>query len=99
MNRIFIDQSNLRITAETGVTVAGATSQFIKYKRPDGIIGSWVGIADGEDVYYNFSEPSELSQSGYWTFWAYVVFSDGRTAPGNSTTIYVYKEGERPITI
>ena len=50
-------------------------------------------IEDTENIFYEFSEPSELDQSGDWVFWAYVEFSDGRKAPGEPVVIRVYNEG------
>lgn len=92
--KIYLDQSNLKITAETGVTVTGAIAQVIKFIKPDNSTGEWDATISGtEDIFYEFSEPSELDQSGDWTFWAFVTFSDGRKAPGEPVTIRVYEEG------
>ncbi len=95
MAKIYLDQSNLKITAETGVTVTGALSQVIKFIKPDGSTGEWDATIDGtEDIFYEFSEPSELDQLGVWVFWAYVVFADGRNAPGEPEKIEVFEQGK-----
>ena len=31
--------------------------------------------------------------SGWWVFWANVVFEDGRAAVGQVSKVYVWKEG------
>ena len=95
MDYIYLDQSNLKITAETGVTITGALTTLIKYIKPDGTKGEWVAEIEGtQNISFEFSEPSELNQSGWWFFWAYIVFADGRKAPGQSVKIRVYVEGQ-----
>lgn len=92
--KIYIDQSNLKITAETGVTVTGATETFIKFFKPDGTAGQFdATIVGTQDIEFDFSEPSELDQAGVWIFWAKITFAGGRKAPGEPERVQVFIEG------
>jgi len=44
-------------------------------------------------MYYDCIE-GDIDETGEWTFWAYIVFSDGRDAPGKAFKITFYEEGE-----
>ena len=98
MGKIFVNQSNLKLTLQTGVTLTGALTKQIGYKKPDvdgiaGIIDYWDATIDGtEDLFYEFIN-TELDVAGTWAFWAYVVFADGRNAPGEPIQIKVYEQG------
>lgn len=95
MGKIYKGQFNLKLTLETGVTLTGASATKIKYIKPDKITeGEFnASISGTEDLEYDFTVSTELDQSGDWTFWAYVTFSDSRIAPGEPVVIRVYEEG------
>ena len=95
MSKIFKNQSSLEIELTTGVNIAGAIPK-IKYIKPSGTAGEFaatiVTAATGVIKYDIIS--TELDEAGAWKVWAYVTFSDLRTAPGESVTMNVYNEGE-----
>jgi hypothetical protein len=99
MSKIYKNQSGLRLTLETGVNLTTALSLKIKYIKPDKTAGSWNATITGTTkVYYDFTNNvgvSELNQSGLWIVYAFVTFSDNRTAPGEPVTIMVYEEGQQ----
>jgi hypothetical protein len=35
----------------------------------------------------------EIDMAGWWVFWAFITFADGRTAAGEAAKVYVWKEG------
>jgi hypothetical protein len=35
----------------------------------------------------------ELDASGWWSFWAYISFVDGRTAAGEAAKVFIWQEG------
>ena len=84
------------MTLNTDVVLTGASTLQIKYKKPDeaGTVGFWGATidTDPEKLFYEFIDV-ELDISGKWLFWAYVVFSDGRNAPGEPVAIIVYEQG------
>lgn len=99
MGKIYKNQSNLKLTLQTGVTLTGALTTQIGYKKPDvdGVaspVAYWTATIDGtEDLFYEFID-TELDVAGTWAFFAYVVFSDGRNSPGEAIFIKVFEQGE-----
>jgi hypothetical protein len=95
MGRIFRGQSALRITLKTFSSLEGIEKAEIKYRKPnktEGIFGA--GVADPEKglIFHEVIE-GEIDMSGWWVFWAFITFSDGRTAAGQAAKVYVWKEG------
>ena len=94
--KIYKNQDYLRIKLYLGHTLSDAMP-LIKYKDPNGEEGSWAITAVENElegvIYRDFTLGSPLDVSGIWTFWAYVTFSDGRVAPGESFTQMIYDEG------
>ncbi|HUX20843.1 MAG TPA: hypothetical protein VMW69_06360 [Spirochaetia bacterium] len=35
----------------------------------------------------------ELDAAGWWQFWAFVTFADGRVAAGEAAKVHVWREG------
>ena len=102
MSRIFENQSNLRIQLTCGQDIKDALETEIRYRKPDGTEGEWENDGENDEkgiIYHDLDEPGEeekpeLDQTGIWTFWAYVKFSDGRTGYGEAAQVRVYPEGE-----
>jgi len=96
MGKIYLNQSSLRIQLTTNVDITGATEQVIKYIKPDATTGEWVATieADGDGIIYYDLTGTELDVAGTWTLWAFVTFSDARTAPGEPVKVTVHTEGE-----
>jgi len=96
MGKIFIGQSALRITLKTFCDLEGVLSAVIRFKKPSGIIGEFaaaVGDAVKGVIFHECIE-GELDMSGWWAFWAFVTFSDGRTAAGETAKVYVWDIGK-----
>ena len=93
MSKIFKLQGALRLQLNTGVVLTTATDLKIKYTKPSGTSSSWTGTISGTMSIYKDMVGTELDESGEWTFWAYVTFSDGRKAAGEAVRIMVYDEG------
>jgi hypothetical protein len=95
MGRIFKYQSALRITVKTFCDLEGIISAVIKYRKPNGSTGELaaaVGDTESGVIFHECIE-GEIDASGWWAFWAFVTFSDGRTAPGEAANVYIWKEG------
>jgi hypothetical protein len=95
MARIFKGQSALRLTLKTFTDLEGILSAVIKYLNPDGSIGEFAaGVADmGKGVIFHECIEGELNVSGWWSFWAFITFADGRTAAGEAAKVYIWQEG------
>jgi len=95
MSKIFKSQSALRIILKTFCDLDGIISAVIRYRKPDGITGEFTAavndVANG--VIFHECIEGEIDVSGWWAFWAYITFSDGRTAAGEAAKVYVWCEG------
>jgi len=95
MGKIFVSQSALRITLKTFVDLEGVISAVIKYCKPDGSKGEFsAAVSDtAKGIIIHEVIEGEIDVSGWWFFWAFVTFADGRTAAGEAAKVYVWQEG------
>jgi len=96
LSKVYKYQNALRIELTTGVDITGATVKKIKYKKPSETEGYWnaqVSSATNGVIYYDVIS-TEIDESGTWTFWAYITFEDGRSAPGEVVKHKFFVEGE-----
>ena len=95
MGKIFKEQSALRITLKTFTDLEDAIITVIKFRKPNGIMGEFAAaIGDtAKGVIFHEVIEGELDVSGWWAFWAFVTFADGRTAAGEVAKVYIWKEG------
>ena len=95
MGKIFRGQSALRITVKTFTDLEAAASTAIKYRKPNGKTGEFIAaIGDmASGVIFHEIIEGELNVSGWWAFWAFVTFVDGRTAAGETVKVYIWQEG------
>ena len=93
--RVFKGQSALRIIIKTFCDLEGIVTAYIKFQRPDGRRGEFeAGVSDVENGILSYEcHEGDIDVSGWWVFWAFVVFDDGRTAAGEAAKVYVWKEG------
>jgi hypothetical protein len=63
--------------------------------RADGSEGAFnAGVSDaGNGVVFHECLSGELNVSGWWSFWAFAEFADGRTACGEAVRVFVWEEG------
>ena len=73
---IFKGQSNLSLEIETSISLAGASSGVIMYKKPSGKIGWWPGVLSGTTITCNML-PDYLDESGAWEMQSKVTFPTG----------------------
>jgi hypothetical protein len=91
MNRIYAGQSALRITLKTFIDLEGIISAIIKYRKPDGSTGEFgAGVSDtGKGIIFHECIEGEIDIAGWWVFWPFITFGDGRTAAGETAKVYV----------
>jgi hypothetical protein len=93
--KIFNGQSALRITVKTFCDLNGILKVVIKYRKSDGVTGEFsAGVKDKDNgiICHEVLE-GEIDVSGWWSFWAFITFDDGRTAAGEMARVYVWNEG------
>jgi len=95
MSRIFRGQSALRITLKTFCDLEGIETALIRYRKPNGKGGEFAAaVGDtARGIIFHECIEGEIDVSGWWAFWAFVTFADGRTAAGEAARVYVWKEG------
>jgi len=95
MGRIFKGQSALRITLKTFCDLEGIENAVIRYRKPSGKSGEFaaaVGDSTKGVIFYECIE-GDIDVSGWWAFWAFITFADGRTAAGETARVYIWNEG------
>jgi hypothetical protein len=95
MGKIFKGQSALRIMLKTFCDLEGVLAAVIRFRKPDGKTGELiaaVGDAANGLIFHECIE-GEIDVSGWWAFWAFVTFADGRTAAGEVAKVYIWHEG------
>jgi hypothetical protein len=95
MSKIFDGQTSLRIKVKTFTALTEAVSSIIKFKKPDGSSGYFNASItnDLDGVILHECIEGDIDQSGWWSFWAFVEFEDGRTAAGEVEKVFVWEEG------
>ena len=89
-------QSALRITLKTFCDLEGIERAEIKYIKPNKDEGTFcAGVSDAENglIFHECIE-GEIDVPGWWAFWAFITFADGRTAAGETAKVYVWQEGK-----
>ena len=96
MGKIFKGQSALRITLKTFTDLEDVLSAVVKYRKPDGKTGEFAAaVGDtAKGVIFHECIEGELDVSGWWSFWAFVTFADGRTAAGEAVKVFIWQEGK-----
>jgi hypothetical protein len=96
VNKVYCGQSALRITVKTFTDLEGIISAGIKYRKPDGSAGELsAGVGDGgKGVIFQECIEGEIDMAGWWAFWAFVTFADGRTAAGEAAKVVIGNEGK-----
>jgi hypothetical protein len=96
MGKIYKGQTALRITLKTFTDLEDIDMAVIKYRKPNGKTGEFaaaVGDTAKGIIFHEVIE-GELDLSGWWAFWAFVTFADGRMAAGETAKVYVWQEGK-----
>jgi len=95
MGKIFKGQSALRITLKTFTDLEDVLSASIKYRKPNGSTGEFTAaIGDtAKGVIFHEVIEGEIDASGWWSFWAFVTFADGRSAAGEAAKVFIWNEG------
>jgi hypothetical protein len=93
--RIFAGQSALRIVVKCYCELEGIVSAVIKFRKPDGETGELTAAVLDEEkgVLTHECVEGEIDLSGWWAFWAFVTFEDGRSAAGEAAKVFVWEEG------
>jgi len=84
MSNIFIHQRIAPIVLDTGVSLASATNQKIKYRKPNGVTGFWSATIVGTTLTYTVTG-TDVDIIGNWRLQAYYEIS-GQPVWGKEVT-------------
>jgi hypothetical protein len=95
MGKIFKGQSALRIILKTLVNLEDVLTAVIRYRKPNGKIGEFnAAVSDtAQGLIFHECIEGEIDVSGWWAFWAFITFADGRTAAGETAKVFIWNEG------
>lgn len=96
MGKIYKNQTKVELEVTVNQNITGATTKEIKYKKPSGATGEWP--AESIDDSLGVLEKliflaTDWDETGDWTLWGHVVFSDGREAPGEPFIRTIHPRG------
>ena len=96
MGKIYQGQASLTMKVYTGCVLSGAEETLIKYRKPDGLEGSFpAGVLDETEGILGYDvQAGDLDLVGWWRLWAWVGFPGGKSAPGDVVKVFVHKEGK-----
>jgi hypothetical protein len=95
MGRVFKGQSALRITVRTFTDLGDVSSAVVKYRKPNGSAGEFAaGVTDAaKGIIFHECIEGEIDMAGWWSFWAFITFGDGRIAAGEAAKVFIWNEG------
>jgi hypothetical protein len=95
MGKVFVGQTALRIILKTFTNLEGIISAVIKFRNPNGKTGEFeAAVSDpAKGVIFHECIEGDIDLSGWWTFWAFITFADGRSAAGEAAKVYIWKPG------
>lgn len=94
MKRIYAHKSKLRIQLDTKCDLSGYERVWIAALKPDGTAAEFSAVVkDVENglIFYDIQTEDDIDQSGWWSFWAEVIFDDDRTARGRDVKVFVHE--------
>lgn len=96
MRKIFKGQTALRITLNTFISLEGVEKAVIRYRKPNKRTGEFAAVLGDNAsglISYEVND-GDIDMSGWWVFWAFLTFMDGRTAPGEASRVFVWEQGK-----
>ena len=97
MVKVFVAETGVKFVLDTEDDLTGVTLRLIKYMKPDGTLGSWIAIDEGDPADGNISHAitlvTELDLAGRWVFWAKIVHADNSVSYGEAEGYTIYPEG------
>ena len=96
MDRIYKNRTKLRVQLLTECDLSGYQSVSIMARKPDNSVVVFPAVVKDIEsglVFYDVQSEDDFDQSGWWWFWAEVVFDDDRTACSEAVEKFVYEPG------
>lgn len=98
MGKVYVGDTGVKFTLSTEIDITGATIRLMKYIKPDGTIGSFTAIEEGNptdgDISFTVTLVTQLDTGGRWVAWAKITHSDGTISTGEAEGFTIYAEGK-----
>lgn len=96
-NESYYVGNDISITVElqrTGDTldVSGASTFYIRYKKPDGTVGYWTGSLSGTHQITYSASNSDIDAAGTWYMKGYVEYADGTKYQGEPVAVQIRRK-------
>ena len=93
MSKIYVGQSNLRISVSTGADITGHTTVTLEIKKPAGSATSWTCTVDDAStgaIYYDIPTSTTLDVAGTYLIQAKVVYTASAVSYGETISLKVW---------
>jgi hypothetical protein len=93
MNKVYIEQTALRLYFSCSADITGYTTTLINVLKPLGTITSWTATVDTAStgsLHYDIPTTTVLNIVGKYKLQPYIIFSNGTSAKAETTEITVY---------
>lgn len=101
MANIHVGQTAIRLQFKIGLDISLANSIELRFYKPNGMMGSFpASILDASvgEVYYDVQSETDLDDTGYWTFWVHVWFSDNTELDSDPIKVSIFEPGKDYIS-
>ena len=88
-NKSYLGDVGTLLKMDAGVSLVGANAVKIKYRKPSGDTGEWVGSINTQYVEYT-TQVGDLDETGRWRLHIYVDNLTGWTGHGEMVSLHVY---------
>lgn len=96
MGKIYVGQTDLRITLKTNTDITGALATKIMYKSPsliEGELDATIDDAINGIISYIVPNATVLNELGNWTFWAKITSAQNKISISEPSSIIINKQG------
>jgi len=95
MVKIFANQTSLTIKVITYVDLCKVKCAKIRFRKPNGSLGEFLAVLDTFEAgtLLHHCSGNDLDMAGWWHFWAYIEFEDGRVSIGEAAKLHIWREG------
>ncbi len=99
-NRIFKNQTALTLRLQLMQDLTSAQNVYIQYKSPSGRTGVFNAVIEDVTngiIFYDIESADDIDESGWWSLWGHVLFTDATEIDGEPVEIPVYEPGDHYI--
>lgn len=92
--KVFVGQTKLTITLDTGSKLTDVSVALIKYKKPNGVNDNFIATVLNNTIFYDIASATDLDSDGVWELYAHITYTDTSVIIGEKALLRVYKPGE-----